>query len=1109
MEQIYYTQCPIGYGLGASNGFQIKRITPCYPLDGDFRHLGMRALRAGTAALAPACLRYRRIGGSAEVARLTPRAREYETERGGWGRPGGVFAHGLRLDDAELAAVDAWPAGLLDAPGWRRADPTPSLGRPPEPWALGPGDLPTAPTFEAVAPLAEGLDPSRLARLLTALAVAVREGRTLYLVDAPDRLGRLCMLLSFALPAALRPAITLSTYHDRPEELAGFRLQGTTAAARPNRALLVASGVVADLEAGTFEPPVAPEPWAERLAGWFARRAPADAAEWAATGRIAAGLRAPEATLWSAEWLDALHDLHAWTRPPAVAPARPEGWSRLAALAAWAGEALPGGGWLVRGPSWWIEQAAFSTMPEARAALLAHAGRREAWTDPRNASAWGVVAARWLAGADPTERDRAVGALVRASPSSLRPAFLSSLLRELPAAESSDLLDRLKASPAVDRGLLPPLEMRGAVSRLVVDGDRGPLDEVLGRALALPEAALSAALDALSAEAPGDPGPLAEALADALDGASPPGVDGARRWALGNDRARGWLGPHLRRLFAHAGAVEGWRSLVDRTPADRRSSLAEVALGVAEEPGVAPEAFNWLVENLLLSLAEGRRPVDPSWPNRYLDRVAADLETVERIFGRREGQADVNGWLKGALGRNELSAAHMGRLGAWRQVARARRSGDLRDMEKAMPHVPPVDRGRWLGMLLGQLGSAATLTLELSLKSCGKAWPGAFHAGAPGLAELAAPLVGLLDDRRADPEAWWNRLTLFLGCLDVTYAPGKGFEPDGLAAEILASTTRVAGPGADPWALRSYVFKQDDCGLGSSRRSCVWMRGDACSLIRESIWPTLTIDISRDLANRGAVVAFDDWDDRLDKGRHLARFFEVALNAADGPSLASIVVARAADLSTLLKPLPWWAHSQVEDGRNDLRDAYARSAPMGPIPESTFSKIDGWMRVYRKVATTLTVEGSADLVAVDAPTPTAPPKVQADWSHLSGLGRARWRALAVLAGFRGSGQDASGRWRALVARDEPLLARLDADDRHKLLAWLIRGDDEYHGIPVDRVAAWLHRHGYRDVDRIGRWQAELGRGAVDALRPGLLEFVKELRIELNRTIRDRRAPPTA
>ncbi len=53
MEQIYYTQCPVGYGLGASNGFQIKRMTAAYPVSGDFRHFGFRAFPGGGRTLAP------------------------------------------------------------------------------------------------------------------------------------------------------------------------------------------------------------------------------------------------------------------------------------------------------------------------------------------------------------------------------------------------------------------------------------------------------------------------------------------------------------------------------------------------------------------------------------------------------------------------------------------------------------------------------------------------------------------------------------------------------------------------------------------------------------------------------------------------------------------------------------------------------------------------------------------------------------------------------------------------------------------------------------------------------------------------------------------------
>ncbi len=177
MKQIYYTQCPIGYGLGASNGFQIKRLSPGYPVSGDFRHLGLRAFVAGTRTLAPPTLRYRRgEDGVAEVAWLTPRSNEYETERGLWGRPGGHFAHGLQLDDAEMKAIRDWPAGLYDQPFWTRTDREPSRGQAPESRELKIEALRRAPTFGQVAPLAAGEDRERLAMLLTALASAAVMG---------------------------------------------------------------------------------------------------------------------------------------------------------------------------------------------------------------------------------------------------------------------------------------------------------------------------------------------------------------------------------------------------------------------------------------------------------------------------------------------------------------------------------------------------------------------------------------------------------------------------------------------------------------------------------------------------------------------------------------------------------------------------------------------------------------------------------------------------------------------------------------------------------------------------------------------------------------------
>ena len=128
MEQIYYTQCPIGYGLGASNGYQVKRISPSYPQGADFRHLGLRPFIAATRQPAPSTLRYRRDGDAAEIAWLTPRDREFETEKGRWGPPGGHFAHGIRLDRGELQAIKNWPAGLFNAACWKRADAEPSRG---------------------------------------------------------------------------------------------------------------------------------------------------------------------------------------------------------------------------------------------------------------------------------------------------------------------------------------------------------------------------------------------------------------------------------------------------------------------------------------------------------------------------------------------------------------------------------------------------------------------------------------------------------------------------------------------------------------------------------------------------------------------------------------------------------------------------------------------------------------------------------------------------------------------------------------------------------------------------------------------------------------------
>ena len=233
MDQIYYTQCPMGYGQGASNGFQVKRASPNYPQSADFRFLNMRPYPAGGRTLAPTTLRYRLVDGIAEVARLTPRKSEYETERGPWGRPGGLFTHGVRLDTGEQVALHHWFAGLSQSERWVSKDLVRSAGMTPPELALSPEDFQPAYRFEAVARLADGLSSDFLAKLWTALAEAVRKSQTVYFLDALEKSADRVALLTFAIPEPLRAALTFSTFHDRPEELPGLRLSGTTANVRP------------------------------------------------------------------------------------------------------------------------------------------------------------------------------------------------------------------------------------------------------------------------------------------------------------------------------------------------------------------------------------------------------------------------------------------------------------------------------------------------------------------------------------------------------------------------------------------------------------------------------------------------------------------------------------------------------------------------------------------------------------------------------------------------------------------------------------------------------------------------------------------------------------
>jgi molecular chaperone DnaK len=303
MEQLYYTSCPVGYGLGAGSGSQVKRKSPGFQVAGDLVQLAFRSFVPGTTTLAPAALRYWRNGHGAAVTWITPRATEYETERGGWGRPGGYFAHVIRLDKRELKALAHWPAGLYDRAFWCRSDPSPSQGQPPPPLSLKRDQLMVALRFSAIRRLLEpGETVELMARLLSATAEAARTSRTLFLIDAPERLGRRMALLTFAFPEVMRADLTFSTYHHAPAALPGFRLQGTIAAAQPDRAAMLGQGIVADLRKNAFEPAIDTALWAITLADWFVKGSALDEATWHLFNRSASA--APDAETLEDRWSD-------------------------------------------------------------------------------------------------------------------------------------------------------------------------------------------------------------------------------------------------------------------------------------------------------------------------------------------------------------------------------------------------------------------------------------------------------------------------------------------------------------------------------------------------------------------------------------------------------------------------------------------------------------------------------------------------------------------------------------------------------------------------------------------------------------------------------------
>jgi hypothetical protein len=1059
MEQIYYTQCPIGYGLGASGGFQIKRLSPGYVIAGDFRHFGLRAFVAGTRQPAPAALRYRRAEGDvAEVAWLTPRSHEYETERGLWGRPGGHFAHGLQLSAAELHALEDFPAGLYDQPFWTRSDAEPTRGQPPPERKLAYTDFAWPPGFGFAAPLAHGKDHEQLARLLTAVAAAARSGRTLFLIDEPERLGPWIALLTFAFPPPWRADLTFSTYHDRPEELQGFRIQGTTPAARPNRPALLAQGFVADCAPGalTIEPAIEPAGWARTLAGWFVGAQDADRAGWQAVRFAASTAKAGPEGPWAEDWLERMFALPAMICTPAPVPVTRNQWAELVNWTAWAAGARLADEWAgARPPRWWLQASsgAGAIGPESRAALLAHFRLAGVWNST-DTTAWGEVLARWTTDVDEPARQEAAAAALAAAPQLFQPAFAGHLIRSLPP-EAADATARWLAQQF---SWSPQIRLRlrahSALARAIEAADGHALQELLVESLASSDNA-NMVLDALEAEARDRPETrellaqqLALALGTSIGREELRRVLRVHRWALGLGEAgtaQAWLGPYWERLFADRLNIDHWRAVFEKLPPDLARSATTVVLAIASRPRAVDEAFRWGIEELVLPRDDAERPHDPAWPGLYLDRLPSGLDVLKRLVQKPYRRLGVARWLESARDRGELSAAQEARLGDCQRYERVLRSHDARGLlEVKLPDVPPAERGVLLNQILRHLADGSDEALNLALDSCRAAWPGGFQPGAEGLALLAEALATPLLGERGYPELWLERLRRVLDRLGLVAGRDQGFEPNGLAAHIVAATTRHPGQTFDPWRFRAAL-------LGDNHA-----------------WPILAADIRRDLAGvppGESLRVLDDWDRALDKGRHTNRFYTLWFNACDPAQLVAAVLTRAVETRSFA--IPWWAPDGSPGAVRDIRERLVREAPMVPLRQGSVTTVLHWLRrppgrSGRSIA--------ADLVPIADDRMT---EGGYEWL-ISEEGRARWEYLHQLSLFAMAAPAARNQYAKRWYKELPLV-RLAASDRYQFLASVIRVIDEEDPSLLAPLARWLFNGGVLELEQIKAWNEHLAQ----------------------------------
>lgn len=1130
MEQIYYTQCPLGYGMGIGNGFQIKRISAGYPQAADFRHLNMKPLLPGSRTLAPRALRYRRDQDVAEIAWLAPRPLEYVTERGPWGRPGGLFAHGLRLPIAELGPISQWPAGLFGSSIWRDEDREPTRGQPPTALELGPEALAVPAETASLCSLARRLAVADafLASLLTASARTVSEGRTLFLIAEADQLPTWIQALSLAFPAPLRLDLTFSTYHDRPEELHGFRIQGTIPQVRPNRMALRPIGYVADVAAAAIDPPIEPDAWARKLTSAIRQGRTDDLAAWQRWGERAAP-EVPAAERFSANWLDALTRSHEAMTDSAPTPTDADAWQGLLESSRWAVASKLDRPWLERHPAtWWIQALPSDLDRPAIEAFIFQEGLVRKNPELAQPIDWGRAAALWLRRLPPDTRHKVVRRFLRAWTGSDKTAFANALLTNLDPDRARPTLDRLRQEPEFDPVLLLPLEAREAVATLAGQGDHQPITTILQRGLDRPEhlaGLLDVIDDALESRNRSIRSTAADVLAGSLERATDGGIAEALRWALPKgDTGERWLRPYLRARFSDPDQSAEWERIARLTPSKLRAALARAVLPLALGNGMPDASLRWAVEKLLLTLDKGQRAsVDnPRWPDEYLARVSF-LDLVQLRHSKQKRDPELLDWIDTAQRRGNLDRENLAKLEHGDQYARglkARDAGWL--LNNNLPDVPPADRRTLLEQVLQNLGSASIEQLDLCLDSCRRSWPGAFSAGAEGLADLAVPLARVLLPDRGDPHHWFEQFQHLLGRL-LDDAEARGFGPGSLGAFIVAVTVRSAGPDPtdfSPWPLRKFLIQHDDA----------W-RILAQDARQDLVGDNPTADSARDRAQAEGPSArvCRGWERQLERLAAFARpvvgarFFELMLNAGTPASLVSIAIDRVADLASqpLLRDLPWWAGTGGDD---DIREGFCQLVPIAPLPLDALPSLRTWLGMPRPIDASLPeaapIAPAADLDDFPfVPLDDEPVYEVGGESgiRLSPRARARWYCLHALSVFARPGQNEGDRWRELLGLVKKKTAPIDwleRDEPYQWVAWLIEKTQVYEAVNVPQLANELVRQGIRDVSRISAWPSDLNGlvpslAAINGMRVGLREFLGELRRELEGRLKDdRESGPT-